>query len=239
MAGEVFATTHWSVVLTAREAGGGEANRALETLCRTYWPPLYAWLRRQGHAPADAEDLVQGFFEGFLGRNSLNEIGQEKGRFRSFLLASLRHHLLTTRRNERTQKRGGGLVPLSLEDPAVVERCEAALMGEPAPETVFDRVWAETILERALRGVREEYENRGRTALFDGVKEWLVREAKPGEYEAAAPGLGISEGALSVAVHRLRTRFRSRVRTEVSQTVATPGEVDDEVRYLSRILTKA
>ena len=238
MASHVFATTHWSVVLSAKDAGNREAGNALEVLCRTYWPPLYAWLRRQGYSVADAEDLVQGFFEGFLSREALRDVGQDKGRFRSFLLASLRNHLLTARRNQQTQKRGGGAVLLRWDEPGVAERCEAAVGSATDADEVFDRVWAETVLERSVRAVRAEYESSGRGTFFEGVRAWLVREARPGEYAAAAETLGLTEGALAVAVHRLRARFRARVREEVAHTVTGPEDIDDEMRYLSRVLSR-
>lgn len=236
MAAEVFATTHWSVVLSARGAEGDPANRALEELCRIYWPPLYAWLRRRGYERADAEDLVQSFFEKFLERDSLREVGREKGRFRSFLLASMQHHLLTARRNERTLKRGGGVPALALDDPAVAERCEAALVAAGQPETIFDRVWAETVLDRAARRLRGEFEAVGRGKQYDVFRQWLVREARTGEYGDVEGVLGMKEGAIAVAVYRMRQRFRGLVRAEVAQTVAVPSEIDDEMRHLLKTL---
>lgn len=235
-AGAVFATTHWSVVLAARDGKEPAVDAALAQLCRTYWPPLYAFLRRTGCAPHDAEDLVQGFFERLVAERFLESVAREKGRFRSFLLAALRHHVANVRRGERTQRRGGGAVALALDDPVVSERCEAALAVASDPESTFDRVWAETVLAAAAAALRREQEAGGRGERFDVMRRWLAAEARPGEYETAAPGLGMSEGALAVAVHRMRQRFRELVRAEVAHTVAGPGEVDDELRHLLRIL---
>jgi len=236
MSAEAFATTHWSLVLSARGAESGASEAALEALCRTYWRPLYAWLRRDGHAPADAEDLVQGFFAGFLARDSLRNIGREKGRFRSFLLAALRNHLLTVKRNDGVQKRGAGVARIPLDDPEWLERCEAGLAQTDSAELAFDRAWAETILERSMRQLREEYGTGERRVLFDAMRVWLVREARVGEYAEAAGRLGISEGALAVAVHRMRSRLRQRVRGEVAETLASPADIEEEMRHLFRIV---
>lgn len=239
MSGDAFATTHWSLVLGARDEGTDRGAEALAELCRVYWPPLYAWLRRRGYSPADAEDFVQGFFERFVAREYLQDVEREKGRFRCFLIGALRHYVLHAHRRDRTQRRGGALVHCAFEDPGVAERCEAAARSDQDPEVLFDRVWAETVLARAARELRREYAEAGKEAQFDGLRRWLAAEARPGEYASAAPGLGSSEGALAVAVHRMRQRYRQLVRLQVAHTVTTPDQVDGELRHLLRVLRAA
>jgi RNA polymerase sigma factor (sigma-70 family) len=231
-----FATTRWSVVL---RAAGSESQQteALEQLCRAYWPPLYAFLRRQGHAPHQAEDLVQGFFERFLAKDYLDEVSPDKGRFRSFLLASLRHYAANVRRDQDTRRRGGTAIHFNVDEPAVAARCEAALRADHPPEVVFDRVWAETVMETAVRRLRTEYSDGGRANLYEAIRGWLAHEARTGDYAATAHALGLSEGAVAVAVHRLRQRFRQMVRAEVAHTVQSPAHVETEMRYLLEVLT--
>ncbi len=236
MAEDVFATTQWSVVLGAR-CGAPEVREALARLCQTYWPPLFAFLRRQGYSAHDAEDLVQGFFERLLAEDFLRDVAREKGRFRSFLLAALRHHVANVHRHERTQRRGGSFPHVALDHPGVLDRCEAALATGCAPELVFDRVWAETVLAQAASRLREEYAASGRDCLYEGIRRWLAVEAAPGEYASAAPGLAISEGALAVAVHRLRQRYRHLARAQVAETVRAPGDIDEELQHLLRVMS--
>jgi RNA polymerase sigma-70 factor (ECF subfamily) len=223
-------------VLRAR-AEPAAASQALEALCRTYWPPLYTFLRCQGYAPDDAADAVQGFFERFLARDSLQAVSPEKGRFRSFLLASLRHYTANLRRDRRAARRGGGAVHVALDDPDPGARCEAALQTAARPEAAFDRVWAQTVMETAARRLRSEYVDDGRRELHERLRGWLAREARPGDYAVPAHALGMSEGAVAVAVHRLRHRFRELVRAEVAHTVQAPAEIDAEMRYLLEVLT--
>ena len=234
----VFATTHWTVVLSAQPGDSDAAHGALETLCRIYWAPLYAFLRRQGLSSADAEDLVQGFFVQFLARESLKTVSASRGRFRSFLLASLRHFLANHRRDQATQRRGGGALHFTLDDPDVRARCEAAAAWAVGPETTYDRIWAETVMERAAVRLRQEFVASDRTELYEGLRRWLAAEAAPGDYAKAAPALGLTEGALAVAVLRLRRRFREFIRGEVAQTVVAPEQVDEEMRQLFRALTE-
>lgn len=233
---EWFVTTRWSMVLRA-SGNDTEQNEALEQLCRSYWPPLFAFLRREGYSQAEAEDVVQGFFERFLAKEYLRSVSPDKGRFRSFLLASLKHFASNVRRDARTARRGGGLIHVDVDDPAVSARCEAAVESGGDPARVFDRVWAETVMARAAHQVRSEYTSAGKGQLFEGIRGWLAKEASPGEYAAVAQQLSMTEGAVAVAVHRLRQRYRQLVRAEVAQTVPTPTEVDDEMRYLLQVLT--
>ncbi|MCP5517466.1 MAG: sigma-70 family RNA polymerase sigma factor [Verrucomicrobiales bacterium] len=231
-----FSTTQWTVVLSARAADGEASWQALRQLCQTYWAPLYAFLRRQGCSPADAEDFVQGFFEKLLASGALASVARDKGRFRSFLLKALQHHVANTQRNRRAQRRGGTAEHLSLNDDAALDRCEESLKTAAPPETVFDRVWARTVISNAARDLRLDYEESGRGPLFEVLGRWLATEARAGEYAVYAPGLGLSEAALAAVVFRMRRRFREIVRAHVAQTVLSPADIDDEMNYLLRIL---
>jgi RNA polymerase sigma-70 factor (ECF subfamily) len=233
----VFLTTRWTMVLNARDPTDEAVSPALSSLCRTYWPPLYAFLRRQGYSSHDAQDLVQGFFERFLDRDYLRSVDRDKGRFRSFLLVSLRHFVANTQRDERAQRRGGGAHRISLDEPGVIERCEAGLGSETAPELALDREWAETVMTQAARRLRSEFESRQKGALYETLRGWLAKEPEIGEYARTAPSLGLTEGALAAAVFRMRQRFRELVREEVAHTVRTPEAVDDEMRYLAEVMT--
>jgi RNA polymerase sigma-70 factor (ECF subfamily) len=234
-----FATTHWSVVLSASERASPEAAEALEKLCRAYWPPLYAFLRRQGQSAHDAKDIVQGFFERFLAKDYLREVSPDKGRFRSFLLVSLRHYTANLRRDARTERRGGSLIHMDIDEPGVIARCEAALQTDHRPEVVFDRVWAETLMDTAARQLRDDYFKDGKAKYYETIRVWLASEPHPGEYAAVAQSHDMSEGAVAVAVHRLRQRFRHLIRAQVAHTVQSPAEVEDEMRYLLEVLTAA
>jgi RNA polymerase sigma factor (sigma-70 family) len=232
----VFVTTHWSVVLTA---GGNDTTRArlaLEKLCQTYWYPLYAYVRRRGFAPADAEDLTQEFFARFLEHHWVANADREKGRFRTFLLSALNHFLANEWDKARAQKRGGGaqLVPLQF-DTAETRYCR-----EPAdkvtPEQHFERRWALTLLETVTRRLGAEYEQEGKGDLFAALNPCLVGDRASQPYAELAKKLGLSEGAVKSAVHRLRQRYRQLLREEIAQTVAGPGEVEAELRHLIAVL---
>lgn len=231
-----FATTHWTIVLSARHAGEAPANEALSRLCQIYWAPLYAFLRREGHAPADAADLVQGFFEKLLAREGLRHVARGKGRFRSFLLKSLRHYVANQRRDQRTQRRGGALVHVSLDDETARERCESSLRTGAAPDAVFDRVWAQTMMANATAELRREFEQGGRGPTYRAISRWLAKEPAPGEYARAAQTLGTTEGAIAAAVFRMRQRLRQLIRAQVAHTVAAPDEIEDEMHYLLHVL---
>lgn len=232
-----FATTHWTAVLGAHTTSDDAVSAAWDHLCQTYWPPLYAYLRQRGHPPADAEDLVQGFFAGLLERDSLRQVDRQRGRLRSFLLASLAHYAANVHRDHNAQRRGGGRPLLHLDEPGMLQQCEAALCVHPNPEILFDRLWARAVLTEAARRLREEFAARGKAATYEALREWLAREAAPGDYARAAAALQITEGALAAAVCRLRQRFRELIRQEVAQTVQSPAEIDGEMQYLWRILT--
>ena len=229
---EQFNTTHWSVVLLAGQSQAPQADAALEKLCRTYWNPLYAYVRRQGHSPHDAQDLTQEFFARLLEKRYLKLATQERGRFRSFLLKSLKHFLINDWVRGQAQKRGGGQKVFSLDD----EAAERSYLQQPsdqlAPESLYDRRWALTLLEQAMERLGTDYAAAGKRSLFERLKPLLTTEGSSESYRELSAPLGISESAVKVAVHRLRQRFRELVRAEVGQTVATPAEVDEELRFL-------
>jgi RNA polymerase sigma-70 factor (ECF subfamily) len=217
-------------VLAAAGNDSQAAREALSSLCQTYWYPLYAFLRRRGLDPEDAGDLTQGFLASLIERQDFEGLRQEQGRFRAFLLASLKHYLSNWRARERTQKRGGGwqIVPL--------ENAEGQYLVEPpdhaTPETLFERRWALAVVERLLADLRADWTAQGRAAEFDEFKGCLLGQAPPGGYAGVAARLGTSEGAVKIAVHRLRRRFQSLLRERVAGTVADGQEVDDEIRHL-------
>lgn len=230
--GQAFHTTHWSVVLAAKDRSEPGAAEALERLCCTYWYPLYAHVRRQGHAPPDAEDLTQGFFARLLEKEWLRSADSERGRFRSFLLASLRHFLSNERDRERAQKRGGGRPILSLDGPGAEERLRSEPAGGCSPQAEFDRRWALTVLGSVLDRLEDEHERKGKAELFRHLRGLLAGGAAEGMHEAVARELGMAEGAVRVAAHRLRRRYRELLRREIAQTVASPEEVEDELQHL-------
>lgn len=225
--------TLWSVVLAAGSTDSVIARPALQQLCSAYWYPLYAFARRQGFNSADAEDLTQGFFAGLIERNGLRGLDRAKGRFRSFLLASLRNHINNAREHNAAQKRGGGRELLSL-DAAAAEEKFSLEPRDPAdtPERSFDRQWAVTLLDRALVRLRAEFAADGRAAVFDLLQETLAGDRVAGGYAGIGAKLGMTEGAVKVAVHRLRQRYREVIREEVAATTATPADTEAELHEL-------
>ncbi len=236
--GDVFATTHWSVVLTAGESDTPRAREALGRLYQTYWPPLYAYVRRQGYNPPDAQDLIQQFFARLLEHNWLGRADRQKGRFRSFLLGALNHFLTNEWDKARAWKRGGRLEMPPLQ----VESVEDHLRDEPAdtatPEQCYERRWALALLDEVMKRLGQEQEREGKAELYAALKPCLAgdREAQP--YAVLAARLGLSEGAVKVAVHRLRQRYRQLLREEIAHTVASPTEVDAEMRHLFGVLVR-
>jgi RNA polymerase sigma-70 factor (ECF subfamily) len=231
-----FCTTHWSAVLTARDKDSSQASQALAELCRTYWYPLYAYIRRRGHAPADAEDLTQSFFERLLEKDYLGDLTPGAGRFRSFLLAALKHFLANEWHRARTQKRGGGMVTFSLDDQDAEQRYRFEPVDQVTPDALFQRRWALTVLERVLANLREEFVAAEKAELYDQLKVFL--SGHPGSsYAEIALRTGLKEGNLKVAVHRLRRRYGELLRAEIADTVDDPREVEDEVRHLIAALS--
>jgi RNA polymerase sigma-70 factor (ECF subfamily) len=230
--GDIFATTHWTVVLAAGRRHTPQADRALEELCRTYWFPLYAYVRRRGHTKEDAEDLTQAFFARFLAKNYLEGLSAERGRFRAFLLASLKHFLANEWDKSQRQKRGGGTAHLSLDWQTADTQFQVAATQEPSPDRAFDREWAVALLAKVIERLRTECEGEGRGKQFAELKVFLTAGKGTLSHAEAARVLGLDEGAVRVAVHRLRKRYRQLLRDEIAQTLADPAAVDEEMRAL-------
>lgn len=232
-----FATTRWSIVLAARTADP-EGRRALSTLCQDYWHPIYAFIRRQGHAADEARDLTQGYFLRLLEKDVLHDFRPAEGRFRSFLLGSVRHFLSDARDRERAAKRGGGRVLISFDETFAEECHRRESHLEVAPETIFESRWARTMIDRALRRLEEDAERRGTLGQFVRLKGMLTGTSVDTCREAGSD-LGMSEGAVKVAVHRLRRRYGAMLRSEVAETVADPAQVDAEIRHLLDVIGRA
>jgi RNA polymerase sigma-70 factor (ECF subfamily) len=230
--GDIFATTHWTVVLAAGRQHSPEAARALEELCRTYWFPLYAYVRRRGPTKEDAEDLTQAFFARLLEKNPFAGLDSEKGKFRAYLLASLKHFLANARDKAQAQKRGGGGAHLSLDWQTADTKFQVAATQEPSPDKAFDREWALALLAKVIDRLQTECAAEGKAKLFDQLKLFLTAGRAETAQRETAKSLGIEEGAVRVAVHRLRKRFRQLLRDEIANTLADPAMVDDEMRAL-------
>ena len=230
--GDIFATTHWTVVLEAGKRHTPQADGALEELCRTYWFPLYAFVRRRGHNKEDAEDLTQTFFARFLAKNYLADLSAERGRFRAFLLASLKHFLANEWDKSQAQKRGGGVVPLSLDWQTADTQFQVAATNEPSPDKAFDREWALALLAQVIGRLQKECAADGKIKLFDQLKIFLTAGKGAGSNVDAAKNLSMDETAVRVAVHRLRKRYRALLREEISQTLADESQVEEEMRAL-------
>ena len=230
--GDVFATTHWTVVLAAGRRHTSQSDLALEELCRTYWFPLYGYVRRQGHTKEDAEDLVQGFFARFLARNYLDGLSAEHGRFRAFLLASLKHFMINEWKKSQRLKRGGGEPSLSLDWKTADTQFQIAATTELSPDKAFDREWALALLERVIVRLREECVAAGKGEQFDQLKLFLTAGKGALSHADAARSLGLDGGAVRSAVHRLRKRYRQILRNEIAQTLSDPAQVDEEMRVL-------
>jgi len=231
-----FQTTQWSLVVAAGGDDSAVARAALSRLCETYWYPLYAYVRRHGADPDDARDLTQGFLMSLLERRDIENVRRERGRFRAFLLASLQHFLANDAARRHTLKRGGGITLLPLE----FESAEGRYRFEPAepvtPQILYERRWALTVIDRVLAQLRREWESADRLAEFDQLKACLLGETPAGGYAAVAETLGTTEGAVRVAVHRLKRRFRRSLQEEIGETVSDVADIDDEIRYLLRAL---
>lgn len=227
-----FDTTSWSLVLAAAASGTPDSSGALADLCSRYWYPVYAFVRRQGYAREEAEDLTQGFFERLLEKDGLRHADPERGRFRSFLLASAKHFLANERDRVLTKKRGGDRVHVPLDFDAADEWFQRDAKSATDPEKLFTRRWALTVLESALRATREELEREGRGDDLDLLVPFLTGDAARGAYAPLAEKLRVTEGAARVAVHRLRARFRDQLRLVVASTMPDGAPVDEEIRFL-------
>lgn len=223
--------TDWGIVQAASQPGPG-GTEALERLCRTYWYPLYAYVRRKGYDSADAQDLTQEFFARLLETPWLQDMDPAKGKFRSFLLAAMNHFLAKEWRRGQTQKRGGGHAVFSLDAAAAEDRYRFEPAHHETPDRVFEHRWALTVIERVLAQLREEKFASSPSALFDGLKAMLTGETKQCGYAAIAVRMGMTEAAVKKAAQRLRERFEQLLRTEVARTVSDVREVDEEIRSL-------
>jgi RNA polymerase sigma factor (sigma-70 family) len=214
-----------------------QAHQALEALCGNYWYPLYAYVRRQGHSAHDAQDLTQAFFARLLEKNYLADVQREKGRFRSFLLASLKHFLANEWDREQALKRGGGKRLIALDEDSAESRYKLEPKDEVSADKIYERRWALTLLDQVLAKLRGEFEKDGKLQQFETLKQYLSAGRTSVSYAQAADKLGMNEGAIKVAVHRLRKRYRELLRAEIAQTVATASEIEEEIRYLFAALS--
>lgn len=221
-------------MLAAGRRSTPQSDRALEELCRAYWYPLYAYVRRHGHSKEDAEDLTQGFFAAFLRRNYLGDVRSEKGRFRAFLLAALKHFLANEYDRAGRQKRGGGLTPLSLDWQGADTRYQIDPPDQLSPDKLYDRAWATTLLGQVITRLRDECAAEGKADVFEQLKPFLTVGKRDIPYAEAATKAGLNEGAARVAVHRLRKRYRELLREEIAQTLSDPADLDEELRALFR-----
>jgi RNA polymerase sigma factor (sigma-70 family) len=227
-----FATTRWSLVLAAGRRSSPEGERALADLCRRYWYPLYVYVRRRVHDVEEARDLTQEFFAGLLERQTLARADPKRGRFRTFLLTSLQHFLINEWQKARAQKRGGGRRALALDFDAKDSQAAFEPAHDWTAERVYERQWALTLLDQVLGRLRQEYADADKARLFEQLKPFLAGETQTTRYAGVAQALKLSEGAVRVAAHRLRKRYRELLREEVAQTVADDAEVEDEIRAL-------
>ena len=230
-----FVTTHWSVVLAAQSRSPA-ADEALEKLCRSYWWPLYGFVRRNGYKPEEAQDLTQGFFALLLERRDLDAVRREKGRLRSYLLVSLKNFLAKAKRRELAVKRGEGRALVPLDELLARERADVELADSLTPDRIYERRWALTLLEQVLARLEHEYRSGGNAKLFDSLKEFLSDEPGRRSQAEVAAELGMMENAVKQAFHRLRQRYRQLLRDEIAQTVAAPGDVEDELRHFISVL---
>jgi RNA polymerase sigma-70 factor (ECF subfamily) len=230
-----FTTTHWSVVLAA-QGPSPAAQEALGKLCRTYWRPVFSFIRREGTGPEEAEDLTQGFFALLLERRNFDAVRKEKGRLRSYLLTSLKHFLVSEHRRAVTLKRGKGQEPVPLDELSGAERSDLEPADHLTAERVYERRWALTLMEQVLHRLKDEYDTAGNAALFDLLKQLLPDEpGAPSRAEIAAQ-LGMTENAVRQALHRFRQRYQVLLRDEIAHTVAIASDIEDELRHLIAVL---
>ena len=234
---EVFDTTHWSVVLQAGANDSPQAAEALARLCRAYWYPLYAYVRRQGQSIEDAQDLTQEFFTRLLERQSIRSADRNRGRFRTFLLTSLKHFLISEWKQANCAKRGGGRQIISLD----AEETETRFRAEPAdnrsPDKAFERRWAMVLLDRVLDQLQNEFTAGGRGQVFEELKSSLIGHENESSYAEIGRRLGMTEGNVKVTVHRLKRRYRELLRAEIARTVDDPGAIEAEMRDLFAALS--
>lgn len=234
--GDIFVTTRWTVVLAAADRSTPQAERALEEICQIYWFPLYAYIRRRGHSPEDAEDLTQEFFRQLLEHHWIEDVDREKGRLRAFLITALKHFMAKEWRKASAQKRGGGQFNLSIDTRIAEGRYASTATPSVEAEVLFDREWALTLLDLTINRLEMEYADADKANLFIHLKDGLVMAHEGLDYPFLAKKLDMTEGAVRVAVHRMRKRFRELYRAEIAQTLPTGADLDDELRHLSASL---
>ena len=231
-----FTTTHWSVVLLAGQADSPHATEALEKLCRTYWYPLYVYVRRQGNSPEDAQDLTQNFFSRLLEKNYFAKADPDRGKFRTFLLRSMKNFLVNEWKRAGRVKRGGDLTFLSFDANVAEDRYAAEPANESNPDTAYEQRWAVTLIEQVLTALRQEFNAADKARLFEELKGFIWGDKSTASYVEIAGHLNLTEGTVKVAVHRLRQRFRELLRAEVAHTVARPEDIDGELRHLIAVV---
>ena len=235
--GHPFATTHWSVVLAARDSGSPQVAEAMEKLCKIYWPPIYTFIRRKGFGPHDAQDLTQEFFARLLEKSYLKAADAAKGKFRTLLLTAVNRFLINERERALAQKRGGGALHFSIQAELEEDRYQLEPAAATTPESIFERRWAEAVLESVLHRIAQEMESAGQRDRFEILKPFLASETEVLSGAETAARLGISESAVYSAIHRLRYRYRQLLQEEIAQTVESPDQVQEEVRYLIKVLS--
>jgi len=231
-----FTTTHWSVVLAAGNTTSPQADLALAELCRTYWYPLYAFVRRKGYSAHDAQDLTQAFFARLLEKNYVAQADRERGRFRTYLLAALTHFLADEWDKARRLKRGGGREMISFDAGSAEERYRLEPIEHLDAAKLYERRWVTTLFDKVLRRLEEEFRDLRKAELFDSLKSSLLAEGSGSTYAEVGARLGLKEDAVKQSVHRMRRRYRELFREEIAQTVAGPAEVEDELKYLFAVL---
>jgi len=232
-----FVTTRWSLVLAAGQQTNTHSAEALASLCEMYWYPVYAFIRRQGYRAEDGADLTQAFFARVLEKNYFHDADPARGRFRAFLCASIRHFLSNERDRARTLKRGGIQPPISLDVETADGRYQLEPRDDLTPEKLFDRQWALMLLDRVLARLREAHASAGKAELFDRLKGFLTGDSETVPYADVADGSGMTEGAVKVAVHRLRRQFRDTLVQEIAETVSDPADIDAEIEYLLKAVS--
>jgi len=232
MTKSAFKTTRWSLIQAAAIDPTGASRQALSTLCQAYWHPVYAFIRRNGYDPDQSQDLTQGFFTRLLEKNDLSDADQTRGRFRSFLLTSVKHFLANEWYRSHALKRGGGEITISIDVVNAERWYTPSVVEEATPESVFERRWALSILEQVLTRLRNEFANSGQSDLFDNLSVFLSQDSDDVRYEELALKLGIPAGTLRMKVHRIREKYRELLREEITDTVSTPDEIDEEIRFL-------
>ena len=231
-----FGSTHWSLVVLAGQEHSTASAAALEKLCRTYWYPLYAFVRRQGYDAPAAQDLTQEFFSRLLVANGLESVDRSKGKFRSFLLAAMKNLLANEWNRAQTQKRGGSQVHFSLDAAAAEDRYQLDPADELTPEKIFERRWVETLIDAVTRKLQEEFAGAGMSGRFEELKVFLLAGDEPPSYAEVARRLDLSEGATRTAIYRMRQRYGELFRAEIAQTVSGPEEMEEEIRQFFAVL---